>query len=67
MLLVNDLPTEMEHVISILRALGVEVHVVTTSEDAMSVFEQNQFDVVSDMRRGATSDEGNALLKSYEA
>jgi CheY-like chemotaxis protein len=62
-LLVNDFPAEMEHVISILRGLGVEVQVVTTSKDAISVLEQNQFEVVvSDMRRGPTPDEGMRFL-----
>ena len=62
-LLVNDFPAEMEHVISILRALAVEVQVVTTSEDAIRVLGQNQFDVVvSDMRRGPTPDEGLRFL-----
>jgi CheY-like chemotaxis protein len=62
-LLVNDFPEEMEHVISILRDLDVEVQVATTSEDAISVLGQNQFDVVvSDMRRGTTPDEGMRFL-----
>jgi CheY-like chemotaxis protein len=62
-LLVNDFPKEMENVISIMHALGVEVEVVTTSEDAIAVLAQHQFDVVvSDMRRGQTPDEGLRLL-----
>jgi len=63
-LLVNDFPAEMEHVTGILRALGVEVEVATTSEDATSMLAQRQFDVViSDMRRGETPDEGLRFLK----
>ena len=36
-LLVNDIPDEMVHVIDILRDLGLNVHVETLSQDALSV------------------------------
>jgi PleD family two-component response regulator len=62
-LLVNDVPAEMEWVIGILRGLGVVVEVATNSVDAISMLTQHQFDVViSDMRRGETPDEGMRFL-----
>jgi CheY-like chemotaxis protein len=58
-LLVNDVPSEMEHVTAILRQLGVDVEVVTTTDEALSRLHQNAYDViVSDMRRGTSEDEG---------
>lgn len=63
-LLVNDVPAEMKHVIAILRELGVEVEVVTTTEKALSCLHQQSYDViVSDMRRGTSIDEGLRFLK----
>ena len=62
-LLVNDVPSEMQHVIAILRELGVDVEVVTTTEDALSSLRQDAYEViVSDMRRGSSVDEGLKLL-----
>jgi CheY-like chemotaxis protein len=62
-LLVNDVPSEMEHVTAILRQLGVDVDVVTTTDEALSRLHQNAYDVaVSDMRRGASEDEGLKFL-----
>lgn len=62
-LLVNDVPSEMEHVTAILRQLGVDVEVVTTTDEALSRLSQNAPDViVSDMRRGTSEDEGLKFL-----
>lgn len=62
-LLVNDVPAEMSHVIGIMRGLGIEVNVVYTSDEAIHSLKEQKFDVViSDMRRGAIVDEGSRLL-----
>lgn len=62
-LLVNDVPAELSQVIAILRELGIDVEVVTTTEEALSCLHQNAYDVVvSDMRRGTTLDEGLKFL-----
>ena len=62
-LLVNDVPSEMEHVTAILRQLGADVEVVTTTDEALSRLSQNAPDViVSDMRRGTSEDEGLKFL-----
>jgi CheY-like chemotaxis protein len=62
-LLVNDVPEEMQHVVAILRELGINVEVVTTTEEALSRVHQNTYDViVSDMRRGTSLDEGLGFL-----
>jgi len=62
-LLVNDVPAEMQHVIAILRALGIDVEVVTTTQEALSRLHHDAYDViVSDMRRGTSVDEGLRFL-----
>jgi CheY-like chemotaxis protein len=62
-LLVNDVPSEMQHVIAILCELGVEVEVVTATEEALSRLNQHGYDViVSDMLRGTSEDEGLKFL-----
>jgi CheY-like chemotaxis protein len=62
-LLVNDVPSEMRHVVSILLQLGVEVEGVTSSEDAVLRLRGGAYDVIiSDMRRGASADEGLRFL-----
>jgi len=62
-LLVNDVPSEMKHVTTILRQLGVDVEVATTTDEALSRLHQNTYDViVSDMRRGTSEDEGLKFL-----
>ena len=59
LLLVNDVPREMNLVVQILRDLGIEVEVTTTSESALQLLEDREFDaVISDMRRGDVPDEG---------
>jgi CheY-like chemotaxis protein len=63
-LLVNDRPEEMRHVISILGDLGVDVDSVTTSDEAIVRLSNHPYDaVLSDMRRGNVSDEGLRLLE----
>jgi CheY-like chemotaxis protein len=62
-LLVNDVPLEMKHVTAILGQLGVDVEVVTTTDEALSRLHQNSYNViVSDMRRGTSEDEGLKFL-----
>lgn len=62
-LLVNDIPSEMQHVIAILRELGINVEVVTTTEEALSQLRQHAYDlIISDMRRGTSVDEGLQFL-----
>lgn len=63
-LLVNDIPAEMNHVIAILRALEIEVEVETTSDNALKLLAKSRFDaVISDMRRGQVVDEGIRFFK----
>jgi CheY-like chemotaxis protein len=58
-LLVNDVPAEMRHVIAILCDVGIEVDVATTSREALAKLESLAFDaVITDMRRGQVADEG---------
>lgn len=67
-LLVNDLPSQMLYVVSILRQIGVRVDVVRTTSDAMSMLREGEYDaVISDMHRGNTPDEGIRLLKRMRA
>jgi CheY-like chemotaxis protein len=63
-LLVNDVPKQMQHVIAILRNLGIEVEIATSSDYALALLEKYKFDaVISDMRRGQVTDEGIRFLK----
>jgi CheY-like chemotaxis protein len=63
LLLVNDIPEEMSHVAEILRDLGLDVHVETSSEDALRALSSATYHVViSDMQRGAVEDEGIRFL-----
>ena len=62
-LLVNDIPEEMSHVIGILRDLGLDVQVETSSDDALRAVSNETYHVViSDMMRGAVEDEGIRFL-----
>ncbi len=62
-LLVNDVPREMEHVIQILRDLEVEVDVATHSEVALDMLANSSYDaVVSDMARHGVADDGLRFL-----
>jgi len=63
LLLVNDLPNQMSYVIEILRDLGIEVRVETSSEAALEALSSDTFHVViSDMERDAVQDEGIRFL-----
>ena len=67
-LLVNDVPAEMFHVMQIIRGLDLEVEVATTSEDALGMLTNHPYDVViSDMRRGTIEDEGIRFLSRMRA
>lgn len=62
-LLVNDVPRQMTHVIQILQDLAVEVEVVTNSEMALDMLATASFDaVISDMARDGIDDEGLKFL-----
>lgn len=64
-LLVNDVPREMAHVIQILRDLDVEVQVATDSSLALNMLSTASFDaVVSDMARDGVGDEGVRFLRT---
>ena len=64
LLLVNDIPAEMAHVIEILRDLGLVVQVETSSEGALRALSSDTYHVViSDMERDAVEDEGIRFLK----
>jgi CheY-like chemotaxis protein len=53
----------MQYVVAILRELGVDVTIVTSSEDAIFSLRQHPYDaIVSDMRRGSSVDEGLRFL-----
>jgi CheY-like chemotaxis protein len=67
-LLVNDIPAEMAHVIQILHELSIEVVVATTSDAALGELAAAPFDVViSDMQRGTIEDEGLRFLSKMRA
>ncbi len=64
-LLVNDIPDEMSQVTDMLRGLGLNVQVETSSENALSALANHTFStVISDMRRGTVEDEGVRFLKT---
>ena len=64
LLLVNDIPAEMSHVIEIVRDLGLYVQVETSSEGALRALSSDTYHVViSDMERDAVADEGIRFLK----
>jgi CheY-like chemotaxis protein len=62
-LLVNDEPSDMYHVVNILNELKIEVKIVSDSDEALTCIKASKYDVViSDMRRGAVADEGLRFL-----
>jgi CheY-like chemotaxis protein len=62
-LLVNDVPSEMRHVIGVLQQIGAVVNVATTTGEAISKLARDTFDaVISDMARNQIVDEGLNLL-----
>ncbi len=64
-LLVNDAPGEMRHVVSILQGLGLSVTITTSTDEALKALETRDFDVVvSDMRRADDEVAGVEMLKA---
>jgi len=62
-LVVNDVPSEMAHVLAVLEQLGMRVKVCTSSDDALNHLSREPHDVViSDMARGGINDEGIRFL-----
>jgi len=62
-LLVNDIPSEMNHVIYLLQGLNLHVDIVTSSDEALSKLAAGPFEVViSDMARDGVDDEGIRFL-----
>jgi len=63
-LLVNDAPSEMQHVIRILESLKIAVTITTSSTQALSLLSKGSFDlIISDMRRENVPDEGLRFLE----
>jgi CheY-like chemotaxis protein len=64
LLLVNDIPDEMDHVVQLLADLGVVVTIAKSTDEALGVLNNGAVDlVVSDMARGGVADDGLRLLK----
>jgi CheY-like chemotaxis protein len=62
-LLVNDVPEEMSHVVELLQQLKLRVDVVMSSDQAISQLSTQAYDVViSDMSRDGVDDEGIRFL-----
>lgn len=63
-LIVNDIPSEMNNVINILESLGIKISVVKSTAEALEMMRRRQFDtVISDMRRGDSPNEGQIFLQ----
>jgi CheY-like chemotaxis protein len=63
-LLVNDFPQEMHHVVKVLEALKIAVTIAKSTTEALDSMSRTPFDVViSDMRRGDNASEGIAFLE----
>jgi CheY-like chemotaxis protein len=63
-LLVNDIPEQMSHVIEILREMGLNVQVEISSDDALLALSKDTYHaVISDMERDGVQDEGIRFLK----
>ena len=68
MLLVNDVPEEMDVVINMLRDLSVEVRVTTSSDEGLRLLSGGTYQVViSDVKRGHMEDEGPQFLARARA
>ena len=62
-LLVNDVPRQMAHVIELLQKLNIQVDVGTSSEEAIAKLASDRYDVIiSDIARDDVDDEGLRLL-----
>ena len=68
LLLIDDVPGDVEYIILLLRELGISVTVAETSDEAFGLLKAQKFDVVvSDMARGGIRDEGaRFVLKMHE-
>jgi hypothetical protein len=63
LLLVNDLPRQMQAPVKLFEEIGIIVRIAITSEQALNLLTVEHFDViVSDMARGSTQDEGLRFL-----
>jgi CheY-like chemotaxis protein len=64
MLIVNDIPTQMQNVISIFESLQISVTIATTTAEALSLLSEGSFHlVISDMSRDNIPDEGLRFLE----
>ena len=62
-LLVNDVPEQMNYVISLMEQLGIDVTIESTSDAALASLTSKRFDaVISDMERFGVQDEGIRFL-----
>lgn len=67
LLLVNDIPDQMSHVINILRDIGTHVTIEISSERALRTLSTSTYHVViSDMERDGVPDEGIRFLKCMQ-
>lgn len=63
-LLVNDIPLEMQYAIKLLESLNISVTIATSTLQALALLSTNSFDlVISDMSRENAPDEGLRLLQ----
>lgn len=63
-LIVNDCPPQINNVVSILKSLGIEVSMATSTAEALEMMGRSYFDlVISDMRRGDSQNEGQIFLR----
>jgi CheY-like chemotaxis protein len=64
LLIVNDVPSQMRHVCRILRNLGVDIDIASSTQEAISLMKQVNYDViVSDMKRNGLPKEGISFLE----
>ena len=62
-LLVNDVPSEMSHVVALLQGLNLHVDIVKSSDAALSRLVAEPYEVIiSDMARDGVDDEGIRFL-----
>lgn len=67
-LLVNDIPSEMSHVVDLMEGLLLQVDVVRSSDEALSQLAAEPYQVViSDMARDGVDDEGIHFLARMRA
>ena len=62
-LLINDVPGQMRHVVALLREVEIDVRVCENSESALKLSSEITFDaIISDMERHGVQDEGIRFL-----